>query len=142
VNTYPYLVMQGVTGNPDDLSVDALREQAWQIAGPLFQHKRQAAADRYREMIGTGLASYDLREILAAAYAGRNDTLFKVAGEAQWGTFDAAAATLEAHAEQQPDDEDLLETAVAQTLIHNGGVYVVEAAEMPTNAPLAANFRY
>lgn len=142
VNAYPYLVEQGVTGNPDDLSADDLREQAWVLVEPLFQRARQTAADRYHALLGTGLTSCDLREILTAVYGGRNDTLFLRAGDAQWGSFDPATATIELHTEQEPDDEELLEVAAAQTLAHDGRIYVLEAAEMPADVPLAAIFRY
>ena len=60
----------------------------------------------------------------------------------QWGTFDAATNTLQIHEQAQPGDEDLLDLAATQTLLHDGAVYVLAQGEMPDAAPLATVFRY
>ena len=39
-------------------------------------------------------------------------------------------------------DDDLLDIAASQTLLHDGRVYGVEQADMPDDGPLAAVLRY
>jgi hypothetical protein len=142
VTTYPHVVAAGVTGNPDGLRAEELHEQAWPVVEPLFRQHREDAADRYRHYAGTGRASNDLREVVAAAYYGRVETLFVTLGLQQWGTFHPD--TQEVTVVQTPslEHEDLLDTAALRTLINSGTVYAVPPERMPTDALLAAVFRY
>ena len=49
----------------------------------------------------------------------------------------------EVHFEQvAAGDEDLLDLAAIQTLLHDGPVYAVEPEQVPGDGPLAALFRY
>ena len=87
-------------------------------------------------------ASSESSEIVPAASYGRVARLFVAVDEEQWGTFDAATDTLRIHQQAEPGDEDLLDLAATQTLLHGGSVYAVEQAQMPVKAPLAAVFRF
>ena len=141
-NTYPYLLEQGVAGNPDKLKADTLREKAWTLVEPAVLQAQQAAAARYQELASTERASSNSSEIVPAAYYGRVESLFVAVDQEQWGSFDPATETLQIHEQVESSDEDLLDLAATQTLLHGGAVYAVEQAQMPAQAPLAAVFRY
>jgi hypothetical protein len=141
-NTYPHLLEQGITGNPDKVNAKTLREQAWTIVEPAVLQAQQEAAARYGEHANTERASSNSSEIVPAASYGRVASLFVAVDQQQWGSFDPATATLEIHQHREPGDEDLLDLAATQTLLHGGAVYAVEQAQMPAEAPLAAVFRY
>jgi hypothetical protein len=49
---------------------------------------------------------------------------------------------LHVHKEARFGDDDLLDIAATQTLLHQGAVYAVEQTEMPDKTPVAAVFRY
>lgn len=142
VNTYPHLLEEGVTGNPETLSAEDLHQRAWAIVGPYFLKARQEAVARYKQRAETEQASQDLREIVPAAHYGRVETLFVAVGRQQWGVFEPDTNTVHLHSEANPDNEDLLDTAAIQTLLKGGAVYAVEPANMPDDAPIAAIFRY
>lgn len=141
-NTYRYLLDAAVTGNPEMLSAAELRQQAWAIVQPYFLQAQQAAADRYRQLAGTGQTSNDVREIASAAYYKRVDCLFVAVGLQQWGTFNPDTNTVELHDRAEPGDEDLLDLAATQTLLNGGIVYAVEPENLPARSPVAAIFRY
>ena len=141
-NTYPHLLEQGITGNPDRLKAETLREQAWAVVEPAVLQAQQEAAAQYREFASTERASSNSSEIVPAAYYGRVASLFVAVDQEQWGTFDPATDTLKIHQQAEPGDEDLLDLAASQTILHGGSVYAVEQAQMPAEAPLAAVFRY
>ncbi|MBD2612027.1 MAG: hypothetical protein FWK04_25005 [Nostoc sp. GBBB01] len=141
-NTYPYLMDVGITGNPELLSPEELHAQAWKIVEPLFLQARQEAINQYRQLLGTGKASNQIRETIPAAYQGRVDKLIVALNQQQWGTFDSDSQTVEVHFNAQPDDEELLDFAATQTILNGGIVYAVESADMPDDTPLAAVFRY
>ncbi|MGL4622808.1 baeRF7 domain-containing protein [Chroococcidiopsis sp.] len=141
-NTYPYLLDAAVTGNPEMLSAAELRQQAWALVQPYFLQEQQAAADRYRQLAGTGQISQDVREIVSAAYYQRIDCLFVAVGAQQWGTFVADTNTIDFHDGAEPGDEDLLDVAARHTLLNGGTVYAVELENLPDESPVAAIFRY
>jgi hypothetical protein len=141
-NTYPYLIGAGVRGNPEEMSAKELHEQAWAIVHPFYQRAQQAAVAQYKQLINSGLASKDIRQIVPAAYYGRIETLFVALGWQQWGAFNPQTNTIHFHGEAEPGDEDLLDAAAVQTLLRGGTVYALKPEKMPDKAPLAAVFRH
>jgi hypothetical protein len=143
-NTYPHLVDEGIEGNAEELRASELHEQAWAIVEPLFVAKQQRAADRYRQLAGAGSAhaSSELEEVVRAATYGRVETLFVAVGEQRWGTFDPASNEVDAHESRRPADQDLVDFAAIQTLLHGGDVYATESGDVPSGTALAATFRY
>jgi len=141
-NTFPFLLHEGVPGNPDKLSPETLRGQAWDIVEPVFLQARQVAAARYSMHAATGQTSNNLREIVPAACYGRIASLFVAIDQEQWGTFNPTTNTLHVHREARFKDDDLLDLAATQTLLHGGSVYAVEHTQMPDEGQLAAVYRY
>jgi hypothetical protein len=141
-NTYHYLLGEGIEGNPDGLSDEALQEQAWAIVQPHFERGRTEALERYREAITKGLATNDLKQAVLAAYDGRVSTLFVATGVQQWGQFDPERRKVHLYKERKPGVQDLLDFATASTLTKGGNVYAVEREQVPGGTPVAALFRY
>jgi hypothetical protein len=141
-NTYPYLLEGGVTGNPERLRPEELRERAWDIVQPNFQRAQDAAADQYRQLAGTGRAAGDIGAIVTAAYDGRVDTLFIAVDKHMWGSFDGESRTIEAYQEAVAGDDDLLDVAAMYTLLKRGTIYAVGLDQMPERTPAAAILRY
>lgn len=143
-NSYPHLIEEGISGNPEHMKPEELQEKAWEIMEPYF-HKAQAeAAERYREFSGNNQeqASQDLKEVVKAAYYHRVDSLFVATGYQQWGKYDPESDTVQLHEEEQNSDEDLLDFAAVHTLLNGGTVFATEPDQVPGNAPVAAIFRY
>lgn len=141
-NTYPCLVDEGVSGNPEGLSAEELHGQAWNIVQPYFRKARDEAMAQYRQVATTKKSSCDVKAIVRSAYYGRVELLFAAIGLQGWGTFDLAANTVHLRDEAEPGDSDLLDFAAIHTLLNGGTVYGVEPDEVPGDAPLAAVFRY
>jgi hypothetical protein len=141
-NTYSHLIGQGVEGNPEALSSKELHERAWAIVQPHFQEAQERAIAQYEQLASTEQASSDIRTVVPAAHYGRVDTLFVAVGQQHWGTFDPQTDTIDIHGEEEPGDEDLLDLAAVQTLLHGGRVYALESTEVPDGVPVTAVFRY
>ncbi len=141
-NSYPYLVQEGIEGNPDRMEVEDLYERAWAIVKPHFFKAQQEAVDLYRQLAGTGRTSNDVEEIVRAAYYGRIDILFVAAGQHFWGTFDPVSNEVRMHTGSDHGSDDLLDLAAVHTILNGGVVYAVEPDRMPDNRALAAVFRY
>lgn len=141
-NTYPGLVKEGATGNPEELSVEELHERAWKIVGPRFSEARREAAERYAELAGTGRTSTDPREVILGAYYGRVDTLFVASSVRRWGTFDPGTGEVNLHDEPEAEDGDLLDFAAVQTVLNGGAAYLTDLDKVPGGADVACVFRY
>ena len=141
-NTYPHLIEQSITGNPEQLSIETLHEHAWSIVERVVLKEQQEAQARYRELAQTEQASSNVSEVVPAAFYGHVADLFVALDKQLWGTFDPTTYTIEVHEEPLPNDEELLDLAAMQTVRHGGSVYAVEHTHMPGEALVAAVFRY
>jgi release factor family 3 len=140
VNRYPHLLPEGIRGNPDEISDAELEASAWPLIEPHLLAGQRQAALRFAELAGTGRASNDVAEVLAAASQGRIDVLF-LAGDADlWGRFDRGQ--VQVHEAPEPGDSELLDAAAALTLTQGGTAYAVRHAQVPGGGALAAVFRY
>lgn len=139
---YVNLVEEGVSGNPEGLSAQALHANAWEIVQPNFTQKQNDAAARIRQYAGTGLASGDLREIVPAAIQGRVETLFVATGQQFWGILNPAGDWLSLEEQATAGSEDLLNRIAVETLMQGGQVYAVQPAQVPLEGPAAALFRF
>jgi hypothetical protein len=142
VNSYPYLLDQGIVGNPEGLKAEELHARAWAVVQPYFLKSQQEAVAQYRQFAGTGLTSNGVEETVTAAYRGRVGLLFVAVGIQQWGAFAPDTNVVRLHQKAEPGDEDLLDFAAMHTLLNGGIVYAVKPGKVPDNAPLAAVFRY
>jgi hypothetical protein len=142
---YPYTMDAHLGGNPDSASLAELHRRAWAVMGPWFHRRIHESAALFEHRAGTGMASADVAEVLRAAAQGRVDRLFVAKDTDQWGRFDPDSSTVTLHAAREPGDEALLDRCAVETLLHQGEVYAVTAAELPKaarGAPLAAIYRY
>jgi hypothetical protein len=137
-NTYAALLPDGVPGNPDRLSDAELHERAWPVVEPYFRAARQKAMAQFRQLAGTGRTSTDLAEIVRAAREGQIETLFVCRDKQQWGSYDPIADTVVRHQTPEAGDEELLNYAAIQTILHRGTVYSVPATELPEQGNAAA----
>jgi len=139
---YPHVTPQSISGNPDEMRPDELHHQAWPIVQPIFMRDQKSARNRYHALSGTAQTVTDVRDILPAAKHGRVDVLFVSAGEKMWGVMDPESYTVHIHRDPELNDKDLLDWTVIETLAHKGDVFVLNPAEMPDNAIVAAIYRY
>lgn len=144
VNSYPHLLEEGITGNPDLSKPEELHAQAWAIVQPTFQQAEKDAIDRFREFSGNNQeqASDALKEVVQAAYNRRIDSLFVALDHQQWGSFDPQSNTVQLHEQHQAGDQDLLDLAAVYTVLNGGTVFAVEPERVPAQSPIAAVFRY
>ena len=142
VSRYPEVLEEGITGNPETQSDEALHEQAWQLVGPRFNARRSQAREKYYAMASQAKSSNRLTEVLLAAVDGRIETLFVANSVRQWGTFDVEKRVIDLQDAAHPNNEDLLDLAAVQTYLNGGTVYVVKPGEVAGGGLLAAVLRY
>jgi hypothetical protein len=141
-NTYAHLLERGSEGNPDALKAEELHRQAWRAVEPYFRAKEGEAVAKYSALAGTGRTSHDVAQIVPAAAAGRVDTLWVARGVQVWGRFDPDEGTVLLHETSRPGDQELLDLAAVQTMLHAGTVYPLDRVKAPGEGTVAAIFRY
>ncbi len=141
-NTYLHLLEQGVPGNPETMKAETLHERSWSVVEPYVLKEKHEAMARYQDYAGTARASNRINEILPAAYYGRVESVLVALDREEWGTFDPSSTMVQVHQEAEVGDEDLLDLASTQTLLHGGLAYAVEQATIPGGGLAAAVFRY
>jgi hypothetical protein len=142
VSRYRPILDTIVSGNPDGLQNEELHEKAWPIAEAHFRQAHARSAAQYLEGIAKARAGNRLQDVLPAAYQGRVASLFVPLRTRRWGRFDAERLAVEEHQEERPGDDELLDLAATQTLLHGGAVYGVEPDEMPDGQLVAAVYRF
>ncbi len=141
-NTYPHLLDEWISGNPDNLTPNEIHEQAWKLIEPHFRKAEAEAMAKFSALTGTGKTSSDLNKVVEAAINGRVDTLFVALGIQRWGVYNSEKNAVEGHSERMPGDEDLLDLAAIQTFLNGGAVYAVDLDSVPGDRNIAAIFRY
>lgn len=138
-NTYPMTVPQAIFANVDQLPEDEVIEKARQ----LIHAQRMEEAARHlvamEEYVPGDRWSTSVNAVLRAAIQGRVWRLFVAEGASVTGDFLEAIGK----AGKTPHlEEDLLNCAIAETLLHGGEVFLVEPELLPSQAPVAGLFRY
>lgn len=136
------LIDGGIDMNPDALTIEALRERAWQVVEPNYLGRLAALREEFEAGRRKALASDDLGKVAEAAVMGRVATLLIEADREVPGRVDAATGRVELHDMSHPEVDDTLDD-LAEMVLHTGGrVVVVPAARMPTDTGVAAIYRF
>jgi hypothetical protein len=137
-STYPQILEQGLSGNPDHLGPQELHRRAWSLVGDRFRSDQQAVAGRCLALERRCRATGDLRRIVPAAIGGRVEALLVPMGTERWGSVDSTTGAAQLHRLSRPGDVDLLDLAAVETLRHGGRAYPLPAGQ----ARPAAILRY
>ena len=138
----PFLISEPINFYPDDLSNDALREQAWRVIEPHYLARLAGLIEMFGAAKARKLGSDNLEEIAESAVAARVATLLVEAGRQIHGRLNAITGEIQfAHAAQSGID-DVLDD-VAELVLKNGGqVVVIPKERMPAPTGTAAIYRF
>lgn len=138
----PFLMAEGLHINPDDLSIDELRERAWQVVEPQYQAKLAKLASEFAEAKSKELGSDDLAQVAQAAAAGRVAALLIEADRQIAGRLNSATGWIEFSEISNPQVDDLLDDLGDLVAKKGGLVMVIPSGLMPGQTGLAATYRY
>ncbi len=140
-NSYPRLLDQMVSGNPEKMKPAKLHSEAWAAASPYFDQERKRDQEKFQELNGTGRASSDLAEVVSAAEQGRVSVLFVASDKECWGSFSSGEVQVRPEG-PKPGDVDLLDLAASRVFQRGQRVHLLESDEMPGKGSVAAIFHY
>jgi hypothetical protein len=140
-NKYPHLAEESVEGAPNGLKSGDMHARALDAISRCYDTKIDGQLAEYNHKVGGG-ASNRLKEIIPAAHEGRVLTLLVSDSVETTGAFNESTYTVKGRETGTSEDEDLVNDAVVQTIVHAGQVFVVPNSKMPNGTPLAAIYRF
>ena len=144
-NSYPHLLVEAITGNPDEVPAAEIHSEALGLLRPRIDGALEEAIRVFSEKRDAGGASSEIKQIVPAALQGRIHTLLVAETEGAWGTYDPETDSATVRTEPLNGDVDLLDRAAAETLLHGGTVHVLSTEgirEATGGADAAAIMRY
>jgi hypothetical protein len=141
VNNYPHLCGDAVRGAPDGLKGPEMLSRAFEVLRAAYAARVETALADWNHRVGGG-ASSRIKDVVTAAHDGRVLTLLISDWQEKTGLFREESNSVVARETGSPEDEDLVNDAVVQTILHAGKVLVVPHRQMPNGQPAAAIFRY
>jgi hypothetical protein len=143
----PFLLATGIDHNPDTMSLDALREAAWQVVAPQFDARLAALSEEFGTARANSLGDDDLPHVAKAIANGQVATLLIEADREILGRFDVSTglvqfADMALPSSEQENVDDLLDDLAESTMKFGGRVVVVPGSQMPTTTGLAAIYRF
>lgn len=141
VNHYSRVMDMSITANPDPLSDETLRDEAWTHIQTYFLKDMYKDLEQLGDLTGSDKISRDLNEILNGAYYGKVASLFLPNSLQKWGVFNPDNQP-DAESQYNGEERDLINLAALFTLEKGGNVYAFGDNEMPIKSEVAAIYRY
>lgn len=142
VSHNPFLIAESIDVHPDALTIDELRQRAWQVIEPHYLARLAALVEQFRTARSRDLGSDELTHVAKAVVTGRVATLLIEADREVPGQTDAATGAIELGDLAHPEVDDVLDDLGALALKLGGEVVIVPAERMPTKTGIAAIYRY
>lgn len=142
VSNNPQLLAKGIMINPKSISIEKLKQLAWEVIEPTYFARIDKLAEQFNQAKANGNGSDTLSEIAKAAAEGRVDTLLLEADRVILGRLDKETGTIELQNLGHPEVDDVLDDIGELVTEKGGNVVVVSKDKMPTFTGIAAMFRY
>ena len=142
ISNNPFLLKEALDVHPDTLSLDALRERAWQLMQPYYLERLAGLVEAFGTAAANELGTDKLDGIAKAAIDGRIATLLIEADRLIPGTIDVARGKIVSGDLTDPDVDDVLDDLGERVIKAGGKVIIVPAERMPTQSGAAAIYRF
>ena len=128
-----------VRGAPNSLKSGEMHARALEALERAYQQKIDEMVAEWNHRVGAGVSSR-LKEVVTAAHGGRVLTLLISNSDEKIGVYDAATHSVKARETGSPNEEDIMNEAAIQTIVHAGKVLIAPHHKMPNGSSLAAIF--
>jgi hypothetical protein len=142
VSHNPLLIEDSIEVHPDSLTIEELRQRAWQILEPHYLARLAKLVEEFGNAKSKGLGDDVLVQVAKAIVAGRVATLMIEAVRKIPGRIDSATGEIEFGDLSHPEVDDVLDDLGELALKKGGQIVIVPAERMPTVTGIAAIYRY
>lgn len=141
LSEYPCLVEQAVQGAPNSLKGGEMHARALEALEQRYVSRVDAFLEQYNHKSG-GLGIHGIKDVVLAAHDGRVYILLISDSAETRGRFQEDLHQVKVREDGAPNEEDLLNDAAVQTILHGGQVLVAPNNRMPSGAAMAALLRF
>lgn len=142
VNSYPHLLAQGISGNPETASDAELAASARTVLDDLYAAQLRDVHERYGQRSADGRALSDVAEVARAATFGAVETLLVDIDAAVPGTVDDDSGAVSFARTATGDIHDVTDEIARRAWLNGGRVLAVRDRDIPGQGPVAAILRY
>lgn len=142
VNSYPHLAAPTIEGSPEARTDAELGEAARPILDRIYADELGALRHLFDERSAAGRTAVEINDLARAATFGAVETLFVDIDSNLTGTIDEQTGAVALDPEDEPGDYSVADELARRTLLADGRVLAVRAADIPAEAPAAAILRY
>jgi hypothetical protein len=142
VNTYPHLLEQGISGNPETISDAQLASSARAALDDLYASQLRGVHERYRQRSSEGRALSDVAEIARAATHGAVEMLLVDIDAAVPGTVDEQTGAVTFAPAAGHDVQDVTDEIARRAWLSGARVLAVREDDVPGRGPVSAILRY
>lgn len=138
----PYLLDKGIRKDYRTLSLEDIREDAWELIEPTYLEQTKILTDRYNGDRPKSLASDDLAEVASAILENKVGTLLMESDRVVPGKLNKETGQLEKGSIDNPQFENVLDDLAMMMYKNNGEIVILPKGRMPSTTGVAAIFRY
>lgn len=142
ISKNPFLAKKGIEANPESLSVDAIKNHAWEAMKSHHSEGLAGIVSMFNSARSNELGDDDLERVMKAAVEGRVAILLIEADRQIPGRCDLKTGEIELDDLDNPEVDDLLDDLGEKVLNSGGQILVVPKEKMPTTSGLAAVYRF
>jgi hypothetical protein len=141
VNSYPRLVEEGVPGNPEEMSDEALAAAARAVLDEVHARELVAVRELFEQRLVQDRASADVATVARAATYGAVDTLLADIDEKVPGRVDEGTGAITS-GDDDASTYGVVDEIARRVLLAGGRVLAVRGADLPEDGPVAAILRH
>jgi len=142
VNTYPHLLAQGISGNPEAASDAELAAGSRAVLDSLYAEQLREVQELYAQRSADGRALSDVAEIARAATFGAVETLLVDIDAAVPGEVDDRSGAVAFARDATGDVHDVTDEITRRAWLSDAHVLAVRGPDVPDGGPIAAILRY
>jgi Bacterial archaeo-eukaryotic release factor family 11 len=142
VNTYPHLLAQGVSGNPETVSDAELAARSRTLLDDLYAAQLRDVQELYGQRSADGRALSDVAEVARAATFGAVETLLVDIDAAVPGEVDDQTGAVTFALAATGDVHDVTDEIARRAWLRGARVLAVRARDIPGRGAVAAILRY
>ena len=142
VNTYPHLLAQGISGNPETVSDAELAASARAVLDDLYAAQLRDVQELYGQRSAEGRALSDVAEVARATTFGAVETLLVDIDAAVPGTVDDQTGVVTFAPATTGDVHDVTDEIARRAWLSGARVLAVRDRDIPDRGPVAAILRY
>lgn len=138
----PFLQKNGIHFDADAVSLEDLREKAWEMIEPLYLEKTKQLVDNFHQAQAQFNGSSDIAQVVRAAVEGRVSQILIESDRLYPGRVNIETGELISGDLADPKTDDVLDDIAEIVFNNKGEVVVLPEERMPSDTGVAATFRY